>query len=168
MAESNLRAPAALGTGEPAGSPAGGNYGWVECVQRATVAYNATLVSTVPIYLPYAAGLAWPAGGLHYAMISEIWVDIITAFNSATSAYLTVGKTAGTFEYAGSASTIDVKGATARVTPTLTVTQLTNMQKVLQNTIYATVTSVGQPSAGSVIVTVRYAICTSQNPYVTS
>ena len=165
MAESNARAPLALGTGEPAGSSVGGNYGWVECVQRATIPYNATLTSTANIYLPYAAGLAWPSGGLYYAAISEIFVDVITAYNSATSATVSVGKTAGGTEYA---SGVDAKTATGRIIPTFTATQLTNMQKVLQNTVYATVTSVGQPTAGSIVVTIRYAVCTSQNPYVTS
>ena len=85
--------------------------------------------------------------------IVDIVVDVLTAYNSATSATLTVGSASAGTQYAGS---VDAKIA-GRVRPTFTAAQLAAMDDIDGNTsVYATVTSVGQPTAGSARVTVLY------------
>lgn len=85
--------------------------------------------------------------------IVDIVVDVLTAYNSATSATLTVGSASAGTQYAGS---VDAKTA-GRVRPTFTAAQLAAMDDIDGNTsVYATVISVGQPTAGQVRVTVAY------------
>lgn len=85
--------------------------------------------------------------------IVDVVVDVLTAYNSATSATLTVGSASAGTQYAGS---VDAKTA-GRVRPTFTAAQLAAMDDIDGNTsVYATVTSVGQPTAGSARVTVLY------------
>ncbi len=105
MGESNFQAPVAAGT--VWGGPRQ-DFGYTEFVQFATVAFNATLVSQVILYLPYSPPQYQPR-------ITSVTVDVTTAYNSATSAYLTVGKTSGGFDFMGSASLVDVKGGTNRL-----------------------------------------------------
>ena len=119
------------------------NLGTVVLEQDVLVAFNGTLVQTASFNIPA------------YAQILNITVDPLTAYNSATSATLAVGTSSGDTSYA---SGVDVKGSTTRVIPTFTTTQLTNMQSVGTNTtVVATVTSVGQPTAGNALVAVFYA-----------
>ena len=85
--------------------------------------------------------------------IVDVVVDVLTAYNSATSATLTVGSASAGTQYAGS---VDAKTA-GRVRPTFSAAQLAAMDNIDGNTsVYATVTSVGQPTAGSARVTVLY------------
>lgn len=85
--------------------------------------------------------------------IVDIVVDVLTAYNSATSATLTVGSASAGTQYAGA---VDAKTA-GRVRPTFSAAQLAAMDDIDGNTsVYATVTSVGQPTAGSARVTVLY------------
>jgi metal-dependent HD superfamily phosphatase/phosphodiesterase len=92
----------------------------------------------------------------------NIVVDVLTAFNSATSAVLSVGITAGGTEYA---SGVDVKTATGRITPTFTAAQLAAMSNVsvlgvaapTPAPVVVTVTPTGATSAGYVRVTLVYA-----------
>jgi len=88
--------------------------------------------------------------------IVDIVVDVLTAYNSATSATsatLTVGTASAGSQYAGA---VDAKTA-GRVRPTFSAAQLAAMDGIGSNTTaYATVTSVGQPTAGQVRVTVLY------------
>ena len=85
--------------------------------------------------------------------IVDVVVDVLTAYNSATSATLTVGSASAGTQYAGS---VDAKTA-GRVRPTFTAAQLAAMDDIEGNTsVYATITSVGQPTAGSARVTVLY------------
>ena len=85
--------------------------------------------------------------------IVDVVVDVLTAYNSATSATLTVGSASAGTQYAGA---VDAKTA-GRVRPTFSAAQLAAMDNIDGNTsVYATVTSVGQPTAGSARVTVLY------------
>jgi hypothetical protein len=130
------------------------NTGTTVLKQIQAVVFNTTLTSTVTNYLPSGCQLL------------NVVVDVLIAFDSATSATLSVGKTAGGTEYAASVNT---KAATGRITPTFTAAQLLAMQSTTLDVsaaitgesacsaIVTTVTSVGQPTAGSVVVTLIYA-----------
>jgi hypothetical protein len=130
------------------------NTGTTVLKQIQTVPFNTTLTSTITNYLPSGCQLL------------NIVVDVLTVFNSATSATLSVGKTAGGTEYA---SGVDAKTAAGRITPTFTAAQLLAMQSTTLDVssvitgesacsaIITTITSVGQPTAGSVVVTLVYA-----------
>jgi hypothetical protein len=130
------------------------NTGTTVLKQIQTVPFNTTLTSTVTNYLPSGCQLL------------NIVVDVLTVFDSATSATLSVGKTAGGTEYA---SGVNTKAAAGRITPTFTAAQLLAMQSTTLDVssavtgdascsaIVTTITSVGQPTAGSVVVTLTYA-----------
>ena len=128
------------------------NVGTTIITQQTPFTFDATLVQSVTLYVPSGS------------KIINVFVDVITAYNSATSATLTMGKTAAGTEYV---SGVNVKTA-ARTTPTFTATQLTNMQSTpvdvsaansqqSSSALVVTVTSVGQPTAGTGFVTVEYA-----------
>lgn len=109
--------------------------------QTALINFNTTLTSEAVFVLPKDG------------QIVDIVVDVLTAYNSATSATLTVGSASAGTQYAGA---VDAKTA-GRVRPTFTAAQLAAMDDIDGNTsVYATVTSVGQPTAGQVRVTVAY------------
>lgn len=92
--------------------------------------------------------------------ISAFDVDVLTAYNSASSATFSAGITSGGTDYV---SGVSVK-ATGRIAPTYTATQLANMsnQTVLgavnltPTQIYLTITSVGQPTAGYAQICIKY------------
>lgn len=98
-----------------------------------------------------------PAG----SRIIDIIVDVLTAFNSATTAVLSVGTAAAGTQYA---SGVDAKTA-GRVRPTFTAAQLAAMsnQTVLgvaaavAGPVVVTITPTGATSAGYVTATVIYA-----------
>ena len=89
-------------------------------------------------------------------------VDVLTAFDSATSAVLSVGTSAGGTQYA---STVDVKTATGRIRPTFTAAQLAAMESVsvlgvaapTTAPVVVTITPTGATTAGYVQVTLVYA-----------
>lgn len=109
--------------------------------QTALIDFNATLTSEAVFVLPKDG------------QIVDVVVDVLTAYNSATSATLTVGSASAGTQYAGA---VDAKTA-GRVRPTFSAAQLAAMDNIDGNTsVYATVTSVGQPTAGSARVTVLY------------
>ena len=109
--------------------------------QTALINFDADLVQEATFVLP--------KGG----QIVDIVVDVLTAYDSATSATLTVGTASAGTQYAGA---VDAKTA-GRVRPTFSAAQLAAMDGIGSNTTaYATVTSVGQPTAGQVRVTVLY------------
>jgi hypothetical protein len=88
------------------------------------------------------------------AQIVDIIVDVLTVFNSATSAVLSVGTAAAGTQYAGS---VDVKTAAVRIRPTFTGAQLAAMDDIDTNTsVVATITPTGATSAGQVRVTILY------------
>jgi hypothetical protein len=128
------------------------NVGTTVLTQQTAFTFGATLVQNATFYIP--------AG----SKITNIVVDVITGYDSATSATLTVGKTSAGTEYA---SGVNAKTA-GRTTPTFTAAQLTNMQSTpidiaaansqqACSAIVVTITSVGQPTAGTGFVTVEYA-----------
>jgi hypothetical protein len=87
------------------------------------------------------------------SQITDIIVDVTTAFNSGTSATLSVGRTAGGTELA---SGVNAKTG-GRVRPTFSEAQLGNMADITTHTtVIATVTPVGATSAGALRVTVHY------------
>ena len=120
---------------------------------QALPASTTALTTTITSYVPAGCSLL------------NIVVDTLVVYDSATSATLSVGKTAGGTEYV---SGVNVKAAAGRQTPTFTAAQLLAMQSTTldvsaQTTgeaacsaIVTTITSVGQPTAGSVIVTIQY------------
>lgn len=119
----------------------GADTGNVVLSQTSLLSFDATLVQSVTEVLP--------AG----AQIVNIVCDVLTAYNSATSATLTIGTAAAGTQYA---SGVNAKTA-GRTTPTFTAAQLTAMSNIGNNTsVVATVTSVGQPTAGQVRVTIQY------------
>ena len=109
--------------------------------QTALINFNATLTSEATFVLPNSA------------QIVDFKIDVLTAFDSATSATLTIGSASAGSQYVGS---VNAKTA-GRAAPTLSAAQLDAMDTIGANTTaYATITSVGQPTAGSVRVTVLY------------
>lgn len=134
-----------LGYGETNGP----NRGNVVLTQSVSIAQNSTSTVSATVYIP--------AG----AFIQNFYVDVLTAFNSATSATLSVGITAGGTEYV---SGVNVKAATGRIAPTFTAAQLAAMGGVTvlgaaaptPAPVVVTVTPVGATSAGFVTVDIVY------------
>lgn len=131
--------PFQLGTGLDA---TGADTGYVTQTQSGVVTFDATLVQNLTFKVPANA------------QIVDFYVDVLTAYDSATSATLSAGRTSGGTELL---SGISVKTA-GRRSNGFSATQLGNMANVGSNTsVVVTVTSVGQPTAGQVRVTVLYA-----------
>lgn len=134
-----MTGPFQLGTGL---DNTGADTGYVVQSQSIVINRDATLVQSVTETLPANA------------QIINIVCDVLTAYDSATSATLTVGTTAGGTTYA---SGVNAKTA-GRTTPTFSAAQLTSMSNIGSTTsVVATVTSVGTPTAGQVRVTIVYA-----------
>ena len=120
----------------------GADTGYVPQVQSKVVNFDATLVQNLTFTLP--------AG----SQILDFQVDVLTAYNSATSATLTAGTASAGTQYL---SGINAKTA-GRAANAFSAAQLTNMGNIGTSTsVVVTVTSVGQPTAGSVRVNVVYA-----------
>lgn len=133
-----MTGPFQTGTGLDA---TGQDTGTVALSQTALINFDATLVQNATFKLP--------AG----AQIVDFFVDVLTAYDSASSATLSAGTTSGGTQYL---SSINVKTA-ARRPNAFSAAQLAAMANVGSNTsVVATVTSVGQPTAGSVRVTLLY------------
>ena len=140
MAQTDFTGPMASGD-RPPGDPQGANVGLAVLSQTMLINFNATLAQSGTINLPVNS------------QIVTILCDVLTAYNSATSATLTVGTAAAGTQYA---SGVNAKTA-GRTTPTFSAAQLANMDDIGSTTpVVATVTSVGQPTAGQVRVTVNY------------
>ena len=131
------------------GETNGPNLGYAVLEQQANLTQNSTTAVSETLYIP--------AG----SKIIDIIVDVLTAFNSAASATLSAGITAGGTEYA---SGVNAKTA-GRTRPTFTAAQLAAMsnQTVLgvadatTAPVVITITPSGATSAGYVNVTVVYA-----------
>ena len=131
-----------------AGKTGGPNIGLVVLSQTVLIDFDATLVQNATTYLPANS------------QIVEIVVDVLTQYNSATSATVSVGTTSGGTQYA---SGVNAKTG-IRVYPTHTAAQLAAMDDIDTNTtVVATVTSVGQPTAGQVRVTYSYVQTTAND-----
>jgi hypothetical protein len=109
--------------------------------QKAALAQNSTNAVSSTIYVPQGSQL------------TDFNIDVTTAFDSATSATLTIGTAAAGTQYVGS---INAKTA-GRAAITFTAAQLTAMLNVGTNTaVVITVTPVGATTAGAVTVTAFY------------
>lgn len=146
MSETAFSGPVATYTSQVSGAT--GSYsdkGWVVMSQRMTITQNGTTAVDATFYVPANSTLL------------DILSDTTVAWNSGTSAVLTVGRTSAGTEYASGVST----AAAGRVRPTFTATQLGNMDDVTSHVaVVATITPTGATSAGTTIVTLLYI----QNP----
>lgn len=119
----------------------GADTGTVVLSKTALINFDATLVQNASFTLPANA------------QIVDFFVDVLTAYDSATSATLSAGTSSGGTQYL---SGISVKTAGRRANG-FSAAQLAAMDGIGTNTaLVATVTSVGQPTAGQVRVTVVY------------
>ena len=131
------------------GETNGPNIGLAVLQQETSITQNSTTAVSSTLYIPVGS------------KIVNILVDVLTAFNSGTSAVLSVGTSAGGTQYA---SGVDVKTATGRITPTFTAAQLAAMSNVTvlgaaaptTAPVVVTVTPTGATSAGYVRVTIVY------------
>lgn len=131
------------------GETNGPNIGLAVLQQETSITQNSTTAVSSTLYIPVGS------------KIVNIIVDVLTAFNSGTSAVLSVGTSAGGTQYA---SGVDVKTATGRITPTFTAAQLAAMSNVTvlgaaaptTAPVVVTVTPTGATSAGYVRVTIVY------------
>jgi hypothetical protein len=147
MSQTTWTGPLASGD-KNAGVSGGPNIGLAVLSQTVLINFDATLVQNGTVYLP------------NDSQITDILVDVLTLYNSATSATLSVGTSSGATTYA---SGVNVKTG-VRVLPTFTAVQLAAMDDIDTNgTVVATVTSVGGPTAGQVRVTYRYVQTTAQS-----
>ena len=148
MASTHFSGPVIAGDLQQ-GDVNGPNQGPVRLSQYVNLTQNSTTAVSSTLYIP--------AGSI----IENIVVDVLTAFNSATSATLSVGTAAAGTQYAGS---VDVKTATGRIAITYTAAQLAAMsgQSVLgvaaptTAPVVVTITPVGATTAGYVRVTLNY------------
>ena len=131
-----------------AGEVGGPNIGLAVLSQTVLVNFNATLVQSASVFLPANSQLV------------DVFTDVLTPYNSATSATLTIGTAAGGTQYVTS---VNAKTG-GRNTTTHTAAQATAMANIGTNTtVVATVTSVGQPTAGQVRVTYLYVQTTAND-----
>jgi hypothetical protein len=131
-----------------AGKAGGPNIGLAVLSQTVLINFDATLVQNGTVYLPFGS------------QIVDIIVDVLTQYDSATSATLTVGTASAGTTYA---SGVNAKTG-VRVRPTFTAAQLAAMDNIGTNgTVVATVTSVGQPTVGQVRVTYQYVQTTAND-----
>ena len=147
MAATHFSGPVVSGdlqTGETNGP----NQGLVVLSQATSITQNSTTAVSSTLYIP--------AG----SRIVDFNIDVLTAYNSATSATLTIGTAAAGTQYVGS---IDAKTA-GRAAITYSAAQLAAMNGVTTTgaaaattaPVVVTVTPVGATSAGYVVVTVLY------------
>ena len=131
------------------GETNGPNQGYVTLIQTTSITKNSTNAVSSTMYVP--------AGG----QIIDFNIDVMTAFDSATSATLTIGTSAGGTQYV---SGINAK-TTGRATITYTAAQLAAMSGVtvlgvtaaVSAPVVVTVTPVGATTAGYLEVTIIYA-----------
>jgi hypothetical protein len=131
------------------GETNGPNQGFAVLTQSTAIAQNSTTAVSSTIYIP--------AG----SQIIDFNIDVLTAFNSATSATLSIGTAAAGTQYVGS---VNAKTA-GRASITFSAAQLAAMSGVTvlgaaaatSAPVVVTVTPVGATSAGYVEVTIIYA-----------
>ena len=148
MGATHFSGPVVSGTLQQ-GETNGPNQGFAVLTQSTSLTQNSTTAVSSTLYIP--------AG----SEIIDFNIDVLTAFNSATSATLTIGTAAAGTQYVGS---IDAKTA-GRAAITYTAAQLAAMNGVTTTgtaapttaPVVVTVTPVGATSAGYVVVTILYA-----------
>ena len=147
MSQTTWSGPLASGD-RNAGESGGPNIGLVALSQTALINFDATLVQNATFNIPADS------------QIVDFYVDVLTAYDSATSATLSAGTASGGTQYL---SAINVKTAGRRPNA-FSAAQLAAMDDVDANrTVVATVTSVGQPTAGQVRVTMLYVQTTADD-----
>ena len=147
MSQTTWSGPLASGD-RNAGESGGPNIGLVTLSQTALINFDATLVQNATFNIPASS------------QIVDFYVDVLTAYDSATSATLSAGTASGGTQYL---SAVSVKTA-ARRPNAFSAAQLAAMDNVGTNrTVVATVTSVGQPTAGQVRVTMLYVQTTADD-----
>jgi hypothetical protein len=147
MSQTTWSGPLASGD-KNAGEAGGPNIGLAVLSQTVLINFDATLVQDATVNMP--------AG----SQIVQTIVDVLTQYNSATSATLSIGTSTGATTYA---SGVNAKTG-VRVLPTQTAAQLAAMANIgTTTTVTATVTSVGQPTAGQVRVTYLYVQTTADD-----
>jgi hypothetical protein len=131
------------------GETNGPNQGYMTLIQTTSITKNSTNAVSSTMYIP--------AG----AQIIDFNIDVMTAFDSATSATLTIGTAAAGTQYV---SGINAKTA-GRASITYTAAQLAAMSGVtvlgvtaaVSAPVVVTVTPVGATTAGYLEVTIIYA-----------
>lgn len=133
------------------------NQGFARLTQTANIAFNTS--NSLSGSLVQAILVNVPPG----CRIQSFDVDVLTAYDSGTSATFSAGTTNGGTDYV---SSVNVKAATGRIAPTYTAAQLAAMsgQSIVgvaaaiaaPGNVYLTITSVGAPTAGYVTVAVHY------------
>ena len=147
MSQTTWSGPLASGD-RNAGESGGPNIGLVALSQTAVLNFDATLVQNATFNIPADS------------QIVDFYVDVLTAYDSATSATLSAGTAAGGTQYL---SGVSVKTG-GRRSNGFSAAQLAAMDDVGTNrTVVATVTSVGQPTAGQVRVTMLYVQTTADD-----
>ena len=132
------------------GAPNGPNQGY--CTMEQQLLLQQTGVGNADYVMNIPAG----------SVILDFLVDALTAFNSATSAGLVIGNAVGGFQYV---NTVDIKALTGRAAITYTTAQLAAMAGLnvaggsapVAGNINIRIATVGATSAGTTLVTVRYA-----------
>ena len=147
MAQTTWSGPLASGD-RNAGESGGPNLGFVALSQTALINFDATLVQNATFNVPAGTQLV------------DYYVDVLTAYDSATSATLSAGTSSGGTQYL---SAISVKTA-GRRSNAFSAAQLAAMDDVGTNRqVVVTITSVGQPTAGQVRVTMLYVQTTADD-----
>lgn len=147
MSQTTWSGPLASGD-RNAGESGGPNIGLVTLSQTAVINFDATLVQDATFNIPASS------------QIVDFYVDVLTAYDSASSATLSAGTASGGTQYL---SAISVKTA-GRRSNGYSAAQLAAMDDVGTNrTVVATVTSVGQPTTGQVRVTMLYVQTTADD-----
>jgi hypothetical protein len=133
-----MTGPLQLGTGL---DNTGTDTGYVVQSKSVTLAQNSTTAVNATVVLPANS------------QIVNIIADVTTAYNSVTSAVLTVGTAAAGTQYVTS---IDAKTG-GRASYSFSAAQVSAMANIGTNTsVVATVTPTGTTSAGAARVTVNY------------
>jgi hypothetical protein len=148
MAATHFSGPVLTGDLQ-SGETNGPNQGYVVLMQTTSITQNSTNAVSSTLYIP--------AG----AQIIDFNIDVLTAFNSATSATLSIGTAAAGTQYV---SSVNAKTA-GRASITFSAAQLAAMSGVTvlgaaaatSAPVVVTVTPVGATSAGYVEVTIIYA-----------
>lgn len=147
MSQTTWSGPLASGD-RNAGESGGPNIGLVALSQTALINFDATLVQNATFNIPARS------------QIVDFYVDVLTGYDSASSATLSAGTTSGGTQYL---SGINVKTAGRRPNA-FSAAQLAAMDDVNNSrAVVATVTSVGQPTAGQVRVTMLYVQTTADD-----
>lgn len=142
MARTTFSGPIASGTNRYPGVTDGAvNVGLVALSQTGTITQNST--TTVDLTFTVPAG----------AQLVDFLVDVLTAYDSVTSATATGGTASTGTQYFGA---VNAK-TPARVRPTYTAAQLLAMSNVTTNTsVVVSIAVVGATTAGLVRVTLQY------------